>query len=289
MLRNKSKRRSESSFGARLGLGPRPRPRLKTGVAACIATLLIGIAAVGVALGHVVCLALLPLIPLWVSLVSGPRAFYWSVSIISLGPLGALLISSGSPTEAQIAMAVAIGILIRTVQISIVESMQLMKDEAITDPLTGVLNRRGMAERLGTLLPRLRWTGAPLAVFSLDLDEFKALNDRFGHLAGDHALRIMGGVLRDPGLITATVVRAGGDEFLVFFPEVNEEQAGNLAKNLKTEADRRLRRAGYNTSVTIGIAWFKEVPESDREIIGRADEALYALKEERKGKFLKAV
>lgn len=138
---------------------------------------------------------------------------------------------------------------------------------ALTDPLTGVPNRRAFDERLPLELSSARRSDAPLAVAMLDLNDFKALNDREGHEAGDDVLRATAAAwaaeLRD----TDTLARLGGDEFAVLLPDCGATEAAAVA--------HRLRRAvphGPGSGVGI-VVWNRH--ESAAALLARADRALY--------------
>ncbi|MFM1871305.1 MAG: hypothetical protein RL398_727, partial [Planctomycetota bacterium] len=108
---------------------------------------------------------------------------------------------------------------------------------ALTDALTGLQNRRMAVMTLERELARSARSGAPLTVLLCDLDHFKKLNDRFGHLVGDHALRTVADLLKKCIRKTDSVARFGGEEFLVLLPETPPEDAAVLAARIFTEVE----------------------------------------------------
>jgi diguanylate cyclase (GGDEF)-like protein len=141
---------------------------------------------------------------------------------------------------------------------------------ARTDPLTGVLNRRVWDQELPRELARAARTGQPLCVGLIDLDRFKAYNDRHGHQAGDRLLKVAGAAWSANLRETDLLVRYGGEEFAVLLPDCGPEQAMVIAE--------RLRTALPEGTCSIGIAeWVRG--ESVDELVRRADRALYAAKD----------
>jgi diguanylate cyclase (GGDEF)-like protein len=104
-----------------------------------------------------------------------------------------------------------------------------MRRFALRDPLTGLANRRALDDRLGYEIARHSRHAESFAVLALDLDGFKAVNDRFGHDAGDEVLRDAAGALMEAVRAQDTVVRLGGDEFCVLAPQTDREAAAVLA------------------------------------------------------------
>jgi diguanylate cyclase (GGDEF)-like protein len=140
---------------------------------------------------------------------------------------------------------------------------------ARTDALTGVLNRRVLDHELPRELGRATRTGRPLCVALVDLNHFKAYNDRHGHQAGDRLLKAAGAAWGACLRNTDLLVRYGGEEFAVVLPDCVLEDAMAIAE--------RLRTAQPEGTCSIGVAQW--VPgETVDELIGRADQALYAAK-----------
>jgi diguanylate cyclase (GGDEF)-like protein len=144
--------------------------------------------------------------------------------------------------------------------------------EARLDPLTGVGNYRLLDERLRYELTRHRRTGRPLSVVVLDLDNFKAVNDVLGHLAGDQLLREVADALRTTVREADTVVRQGGDEFCILAPETGTEEAELLVGRIK-HALRGLVAVGEPLSTSAGCATFPDDATSPELLLAQADHA----------------
>ena len=140
---------------------------------------------------------------------------------------------------------------------------------ARTDPLTGVPNRRVWEEELPRELDRARRIGTPLCVAMIDLDNFKAYNDRFGHQAGDLVLKEAASAWRAQVRSTDLLVRYGGEEFVLLLPACALEDAVRIIE--------RLRAVTPQVTCSIGVtAW--DFHESAGELVERADQALYEAK-----------
>lgn len=159
---------------------------------------------------------------------------------------------------------------------------QKLEKLARTDDLTELANRREVHRRLDVEVERARRYGSPLSAVILDLDHFKAVNDRYGHQTGDRVLKRVGRLLRD-GVRSADIVgRYGGEEFAIVLPETGTEEAMDLigrilegVRELSIEADGET--VGITSSA--GVATLLDAEESPSELIRRADAALYRAKE----------
>jgi diguanylate cyclase (GGDEF)-like protein len=152
------------------------------------------------------------------------------------------------------------------------------------DELTGVGNYRSLHERLAEEIGRHRRHGRELALILLDLDGFKAVNERFGHLEGDRLLAEIGVALRDEVRAEDSVFRQGGDEFAVIVPEANAEEAEEVAARLRD----RVRRRGFGSdeerpvSAATGFAMFPADGATADALLGFADADLFNAKRERR-------
>lgn len=146
---------------------------------------------------------------------------------------------------------------------------------AVTDPLTGLFNRRHMNQRLREEEARAARTQVPFSVISVDIDHFKRINDTAGHDAGDHVLRDLAQLLRDMVRTQDIVARWGGEEFLVVLPQTPLEGAFEVAERLRRAAEATLARGleGIDTiTLTAGAA---EYASSVPDCLKLADVALY--------------
>jgi diguanylate cyclase (GGDEF)-like protein len=148
-------------------------------------------------------------------------------------------------------------------------------DVARTDELTGLLNRRGLAEQLLEL--GRRWT---LGVMMADIDGFKKINDVHGHIAGDAALQEVGTRLRNAMRQRDLVARWGGDEFLVVCPDITEENIGTVAhKLLAAVCERPVFVDGSAVPLAISVGWALASDGAGAEhLVEVADEAMYRAK-----------
>ena len=150
---------------------------------------------------------------------------------------------------------------------------------SITDPLTGLLNRRYIEERLAEEINRAGRSSGPLSFLMLDVDEFKSYNDRFGHPAGDEALRIVGAVLKDAVRGADVAARYGGEEFSILLPETTNSEARVIAERIRQNVDQA-EFPNRKVTVSIGIATYSESLKTAVELVDAADKALYRAKEE---------
>jgi len=163
-----------------------------------------------------------------------------------------------------------------------------MRRQATTDELTTLVNRRRFIEALEVELERARMFGTPLTVVLADLDDFKRINDGFGHHAGDHALRSFGELLRDHVRDVDVAGRIGGEEFAVFLPETGADAAAAVASRMREAlaSSRITLPEGEQIRLTasFGIAE-SVVGQSTDELLRRADYALYEAKRAGKNRF----
>jgi diguanylate cyclase (GGDEF)-like protein len=156
---------------------------------------------------------------------------------------------------------------------------ETLYEMAILDPLTGLYNRRFSEERLRAEIARADRHGNPLIAIVLDLDNFKGINDRYGHSAGDLVLKEFARRLSNAIRGLDMAVRLGGDEFLVILPECPPERVHLVLSRLAPfEADYD----GKVIAVSSSRGWVQYQPgETPEQFIKRADEALYKEKESR--------
>jgi diguanylate cyclase (GGDEF)-like protein len=153
---------------------------------------------------------------------------------------------------------------------------------SVHDSLTGCLNRKPAMELLETELRRARRSGQPLSVLMLDVDEFKQVNDRRGHLCGDAVLRTIGRHLAHSLRSSDVKCRYGGDEFILILPDTPFEGAEHVASTIsRAIAAQRIEHDGpapLTVTVSIGIAMAKLEDADSQAVIDRADRALYDAK-----------
>jgi diguanylate cyclase (GGDEF)-like protein len=150
---------------------------------------------------------------------------------------------------------------------------------SLTDALTGLWNRRHFDTRLQEEHRRAERYGQTMSVLILDLDRFKAVNDRFGHLQGDQVLRRIAGLVKDEFRSIDVVCRYGGEEIAVIAPNTGLDEAAALAERVRGRiASAEMPGLGSDRiTVSIGLAAWQPGLTAD-EVTLRADEALYAAK-----------
>lgn len=145
-----------------------------------------------------------------------------------------------------------------------------------TDPLTGLLNRRGLQQALDALQVQ----GLPFAILTLDIDRFKSINDSHGHDVGDAAIVHIAEQMRRHSRETDVLCRAGGEEFLVLLPGVGVEAARQTGERLRQAiADEPFAPVGTIT-VSLGVAHFPSFHTDPEQALRLADKALYLAKEQ---------
>jgi diguanylate cyclase (GGDEF)-like protein len=153
----------------------------------------------------------------------------------------------------------------------------------ITDPLTGVPNRRHLFARLEMELARASRFGTQVSILMIDIDHFKLLNDAAGHRAGDDVLRRVCGLLRGAVRQVDTLARYGGEEFMLLLPQVTKAEAREVAEKLRRAVEENVFPHGSTqptgrVTISIGVAnWPVDATEQDR-LVDCADAALYASK-----------
>ena len=159
---------------------------------------------------------------------------------------------------------------------------ELAQERAMTDALTGMLNRYGLQRVLAHEHAEARRYNRPLSCLMIDLDNFKTINDTYGHSAGDTALQQVATILTDVVRRSDMVFRYGGEEFLVLLPETDLEGATSLAEKIRASAAARLFGDGervFHLTLSAGAASLTD-DESGNDMIARADVALYQAKEQ---------
>lgn len=154
---------------------------------------------------------------------------------------------------------------------------------AMVDPLTGLFNRRYATRHLETILARARETGRSFGAMILDLDRFKAVNDRFGHQVGDEVLKEFSRRLAANVRGEDLIARLGGEEFFVVMPDVEDEDAAQAAERIRAAIEQpgfSIEGSDEPLDVTVSIGVSIGLPgnESVSEVIRRADAALYSSK-----------
>jgi diguanylate cyclase (GGDEF)-like protein len=154
--------------------------------------------------------------------------------------------------------------------------------QALTDPLTGLGNSRRFREALAGELKRSGRTGRAFSLIFADVDDFKDVNDRMGHVAADRALRAIGHTLGDELRSSDLVCRWGGDEFIILLPETERKEASLVAEKLRREVWTREECGG--ATISLGVACFPGDGVDYDSLVASADRALYQSKRGGKNK-----
>lgn len=166
---------------------------------------------------------------------------------------------------------------------------EALAKQARTDALTGLLNRRSFTKRLEDGVADCQRTGQPGTLVYVDLDNFKAVNDRLGHSAGDAALKTLAACLRRVARASDLVARLGGDEFALWLATADKEAAlGRARAILELKAEIAAYSAGPDKplGLSVGLAvYLPTEPEAIAELLARADAAMYDVKRRGKGAY----
>ncbi|MFL6228406.1 MAG: sensor domain-containing diguanylate cyclase, partial [Pyrinomonadaceae bacterium] len=157
---------------------------------------------------------------------------------------------------------------------------------SLTDDLTKLHNARFLRQYLTAEVKRARRYGSQVAALFLDLDNFKEINDHYGHLVGSHVLMEMATIILTGVRDTDVVARYGGDEFVVILPETNIEMASKVAERIREKIAAHLftggRRLSLRITASFGVALFPQHAQSPQQLIAGADAAMYEAKAARK-------
>lgn len=161
--------------------------------------------------------------------------------------------------------------------------VQELNDAIIRDPLTSLYNRRFLEERLPVDIITATMTHLPLSVCFIDLDNFKLINDLYGHETGDSSIRAISEVIRrNVQFGNAWAARYGGDEFILIFPDTDEKQARLILERIQREVAGiaiKRKKAGLRLNISYGIETMRETPMTAREMLRSADEKMYRVKD----------
>ncbi|MFB9277717.1 diguanylate cyclase [Cohnella cellulosilytica] len=177
-----------------------------------------------------------------------------------------------------------------TIQEELFRVNQKLEQMAVTDGLTGCFNRRYLMQQLEhEVLLNMRYQ-IPFAIFLFDIDYFKQINDKYGHLVGDEVLRSTAEIVRSMLRRTDILARYGGEEFTVYLPHTNREQAELLAERIMLAVGENQVQAGpdkVGVTISMGVLSessdnlkFTDPKEYLREVFSSADAALYKAKNE---------
>jgi diguanylate cyclase (GGDEF)-like protein len=185
----------------------------------------------------------------------------------------------------RISMFLVLAYLLSSLRARLVE----VSIQARTDPLTGLFNRRHLYERVEGELQRARRHDRPLTLVSIDVDDFKTINDHYGHAAGDAVLCAVSEVLRHSTREIDVAARTGGDEFVVLLIETNAAAAHEVAAKLQGALRRRMDEIGRAVTFSFGAVTFEQPPATVDEMFRLVDAQLYSAKHLGKDRLIQTV
>ena len=200
--------------------------------------------------------------------------------------LGSLCVLDSEPRALSDSQQVALRVLGRQVmaQIELKQSQRLLEEankqllqQSLTDPLTGLDNRRSFERLLQAELQRGACSGVPVSLVMLDIDFFKSFNDTYGHVQGDDVIRQVASVIRLAARTTDYAARFGGEEFAVVLPNTSSDQAFDVATRICTAISSENWTVRPIT-VSVGVATRDAEMQKPEALISAADEALYRAK-----------
>lgn len=251
-----------------------------------IPLLLLGfISSVGYLVGYEITVSLFLLIP--IALTTWYGSYRNSIIMCLLSTFIWYLVdigSSGHPYSNPLApywnSIIRMGLFLITVQllIQLKASLKTEKELSRTDNLTGAMNKRGFTEVAEKLFELGARHVRPTSIAYIDLDNFKKVNDKFGHFEGDKVLQTVGDILLKSVRKSDVVGRLGGDEFSIVLPETNEIGAKSTFLKLKNDLNDAMKEHSWPIGFSIGVVSFDMPPARLDEAIRSADELMYHVK-----------
>jgi diguanylate cyclase (GGDEF)-like protein len=216
----------------------------------------------------------------------GARFDPWGMAVgtaylISVFLLSTVAVDPAAAAEHHQTLVATVALVLSTVILSgaLVESDRAHRHRSTLDPLTGLLNRNALEQRLTEMegSPCDEAKGQSHAMLLCDLDHFKRVNDRLGHAAGDAVLQDVAYTMRAVLRAGDSIYRIGGEEILVVLPGASEQDAVGVAERLR-RAVRERRPGGVGVTISIGAAVTKPSVVNTDDLVARADAALYSAK-----------
>jgi diguanylate cyclase (GGDEF)-like protein len=161
-------------------------------------------------------------------------------------------------------------------------AMEREKELAHTDNLTGAMNSRFFYDLAQMEIDRFQRYEHPFTLTYIDLDNFKGVNDRFGHPVGDHVLRTVASSARKYLRKTDVFARIGGDEFVLLMPETNEESARVALSKILDGLKEEMRLGDWPVTFSIGVLTCNAAPPSTEDLVRMADDLMYSVKRDTK-------
>jgi diguanylate cyclase (GGDEF)-like protein len=241
----------------------------------------------------------------WVDALTGPKlllnVFYllpvmlvaWATASTAYGLLAALATFVVGPLEAYLdglhfytlpvavwnaGMRTAVFVIVLLLLAQVRRLVDRLQEQSFTDELTGVANRRAFLTVAAREIERSRRYAHDLSLAYLDIDGFKAVNDRHGHALGDRVLITLAGLARATARSVDTVARLGGDEFVILMPETDAGAALPLAERLREACAHAAGSGAPRITCSVGLVTFERAPRDVEELLTSADALMYEAK-----------
>ncbi len=157
------------------------------------------------------------------------------------------------------------------------------KELSIKDEITDLYNSRYFSEKLTQEVERARRYDSRISLIFMDIDDFKVVNDSYGHMVGSNTLTEVGGIIKNTIRDIDIGIRYGGDEFIVILPNTGLEGSKTLAERIRKRVEKHVFYTGeeneFSITISCGIATFPDTAEDEESIIRKADQAMYYVKE----------
>lgn len=225
-------------------------------------------------------------LPIWISTRMGGRRAGFALVILStlVGTLSELQFGFGPHetfTSNLLIRFVALGFLMLLIG-QVERTLQKNQKMALTDPLTGLLNRYALKEFANNAFDRALLREQPMTVVMIDCDGFKQLNDTYGHKAGDHVLTLLARCIERHTRQTDLVARLGGDEFAVVFQNTGLDEARTIMRRVDEAFVSTVHDAGYEAGLSIGYGERSGQYNELEAVLEVADAAMYKHKQNKK-------
>ena len=256
---------------------------------------IVGLLAISALVGITRPLLLTPIFYIWPMMVAAhyfPRRQLWAASFVMASSFGAALLFWAEPVQraavyaTTIIMVAIIVVVLRGLREQNTALVARLTDLAVRDPLTGVLNRAAFEDQLRREVALSARHGRPYALAVLDLDHFKQVNDRFGHAAGDRALRRVCALVSETIRESDVFARVGGEEFALLMSDTDPSGAERTAEKLRTRIELEARAETMPLTISIGLAVGRGTDADD--VLLAADRALYEAKRRGRNRVVRA-
>lgn len=164
------------------------------------------------------------------------------------------------------------------ISITITDLFLAVKEQAVTDPLTGLYNRRHFEESLKREVTRAQRQNQPFSIIGIDLDYLKKINDQYGHAYGDLAIKTVADVLKSNARSIDLPARMGGEEFNILLPGIDSKGAMIAAERIRKTIEAQKLDVIGNITASVGVATFLEHSENMEELLELTDQAMYQSK-----------